>query len=96
MLLSVLTIYLAGINLLTCGTFGLDKYRAIKGKWRIPERTLFLLAAAGGSAGALTGMFVFHHKTQKPKFTIGIPLILAIQCLLAVFLLQQVHLTVSL
>lgn len=82
MLNDIVLIYLAAVNLLAFGTFGLDKYRAVKGKWRVPERRLFLLAAAGGSAGALLGMYVFHHKTQKPKFTIGIPLILAAQLLI--------------
>lgn len=89
MLFYIILLYLAAINLFALGAFGIDKYRAVKGKWRIPECTLFLLAAAGGSAGALLGMFIFHHKTQKPKFTIGIPLILAVQCLAAVLLLQQ-------
>lgn len=89
MLFYIILLYLAAINLFALGAFGIDKYRAVKGKWRIPERTLFLLAAAGGSAGALLGMFIFHHKTQKPKFTIGIPLILAVQCIAAVLLLQQ-------
>lgn len=88
MLFYILLIYLTVINLFALGAFGLDKRRAVRGRWRIPERTLFLLAAAGGSTGALLGMFLFHHKTQKPRFTIGIPLILAVQLLAAVMLLQ--------
>lgn len=50
-----------------------DKQKAKKGKWRIPERTLLLTAAVGGSLGATLGMYVFHHKTRKPKFYITLP-----------------------
>ena len=56
-----LTYYLAVINFLTWVIYGLDKGRAKAGKWRIPERTLLILAAAGGSAGALAGMPMFRH-----------------------------------
>lgn len=57
----------------------IDKRRAIFRQWRIRENTLLLLALFGGSFGILLGMIVFHHKTQKPKFFIGIPLILIFQ-----------------
>lgn len=83
-------VYLALVNLAAFAAFGLDKYYAIKNRWRISERRLFLLAFLGGAAGALLGMFVFHHKIRKARFTIGIPLILAIYCLLGLLLLGRV------
>lgn len=72
-------LYLLAVNLLAFAAFGLDKRRAVRGKWRIPERTLLLLAAFGGSIGALLGMRLFHHKTRKKKFAAGIPAILFLQ-----------------
>ena len=57
----------------------IDKRKAQKGAWRIPEATLLTIAAIGGSMGALLGMYHFHHKTKHPKFTVGIPLILVAQ-----------------
>lgn len=72
-------LYLIIINLIAFLAFGIDKYKAIHKKWRIPERDLFLLALLGGSLGALCGMFLFHHKTRKTAFRIGIPLILIIE-----------------
>ncbi len=62
---------------------GLDKRRAKAGQRRIPEATLLLTALLGGSPGSLLGMMTFHHKTQKLKFRIGIPLILLAQLALA-------------
>lgn len=82
-----LGVYFLAMNILTFGVFGVDKYKAIKKKYRIPEKTLFLLAAMGGSAGALAGMFVFRHKTRKWYFRIGIPCILAVQVLLLIYLI---------
>lgn len=64
----------------------LDKYKARKNLWRIPEATLMTIAALGGSLGSLLGMYTVRHKTRHPKFTIGIPLILALQITAAVFL----------
>lgn len=78
--------YLIGINILAFVVFGIDKYKAIKKKFRVPEKTLFLLAVIGGSIGALAGMFVFRHKTRKWYFRIGIPVILGVQILLLVYL----------
>ena len=79
--------YLIGVNLLTFLVFGLDKLKARQGKWRIPEATLIWLSIAGGSAGALLGMYLFRHKTQKRKFTLGIPVILIVQVVLVYFLI---------
>ena len=64
-----------------------DKWKAKKNRWRIRESTLLIVAALGGSIGSLAGMYLFRHKTQHLKFTLGIPLILAAQCLIAVVLM---------
>ena len=79
--------YLLAINILTFVVFGVDKYKAIKKQYRVPEETLFLLAVMGGSAGALAGMFMFRHKTRKWYFRIGIPCIWAVQILLLIYLI---------
>ena len=82
MFTKVLLCYAIGCNVLSFLLFGIDKYRAVKKKWRISERTLLIIALIGGSLGALFGMFSFHHKTQKYKFSIGIPLILILHIFL--------------
>lgn len=63
-----------------------DKLKAKRGAWRIPEKTLLGVAAAGGSIGSLIGMYTFRHKTKHLKFTLGIPLILAVQIGLVIWL----------
>ena len=83
---TVLLVWLAVINLLTFIVYGADKRRARKGKWRVPEKTLFLLPLLGGSIGALLGMRVFHHKTKHWSFVWGIPAILLAQIALAVWI----------
>ena len=83
---TVLLVCLAVINLLTFIVYGADKRRARKGKWRVPEKTLFLLPLLGGSIGALLGMRVFHHKTKHWYFVWGIPAILLAQIALAVWI----------
>ncbi|MBQ6353259.1 MAG: DUF1294 domain-containing protein [Mogibacterium sp.] len=77
--LSLATLYLAAINLVAFAAFGIDKRRARIGAWRIPEKTLLLLAVLGGSVGAWLGMTTFHHKTRKPLFSVGVPVILLLQ-----------------
>lgn len=84
MSLEAIVIYLAAINVITFIMFGADKARAAKGRWRISESALILAALLGGSTGALAGMRIFHHKTKHRKFTIGIPVILALQIILMV------------
>ena len=74
--------YLAVINTITFMVYGIDKLKAKKSVWRIPEATLLLLAVIGGSIGAWCGVKVWHHKTMHKKFKYGIPLILAIQTVL--------------
>lgn len=78
-------LYLLGINLAAFLIYGADKWKARSGRWRVPEKTLFVLALLGGSIGALTGMKFFHHKTRKWYFRFGIPAILIAQ--LAIFFL---------
>lgn len=80
--MSFLMYYLAVINFLTWVIYGLDKGRAKAGKWRIPERTLILLAVIGGSAGALAGMLMFRHKTRKAKFVVSVPVLLVVHCVI--------------
>ena len=70
------------INLTAFVLFGIDKRKAVKKKWRIPEATLLTVAALGGGAGALLGMYTFHHKTRKPKFYLGVPALLVTELVL--------------
>ena len=74
-----LTAYCLLISLIAITATLLDKYRARRHKWRIPEATLLLLSALGGSAAMLITMRLIHHKTRKKKFMIGIPVILILQ-----------------
>ena len=83
---SCLAYYLLGINAVAFIMYGIDKYKAKKAKWRIPEATLLLLAVLGGSIGAWMGMKVWHHKTKHKKFKYGIPAILLIQIALMAYL----------
>jgi uncharacterized membrane protein YsdA (DUF1294 family) len=76
-------LYLLLINAAGFLLMRIDKRKAIKNHWRIPERTLMLVAALGGSIGSLLGMYTFRHKTKHLKFTLGIPVILVLQLLLA-------------
>lgn len=73
--------YLLSASIFAFVLFGVDKERAKRNLWRIPERTLILSAVFGGAPGALAGMYFFHHKTRKLKFFAGIPVILVIQIL---------------
>ena len=77
----VILIYLEIVNLVAFLLMGIDKHRAKKGMRRIPEAALILSAVVGGGIGALAGMLLFRHKTRKPKFTVGIPVIMGMQIL---------------
>lgn len=77
-----LAVYLIAVSLISFALFGIDKQKAVHHAWRIPERVLILSAIAGGSIGALLGMGCFHHKTRKPLFSVGIPVILCLQVLI--------------
>ena len=77
--MKTIILYLIAINVVTFLVYGLDKWKAKRDAWRISETTLLLLAAAGGSVGALLGMQIFRHKTKHVKFTVGVPVILLVQ-----------------
>lgn len=85
--MKLLLYYLLIINAAGFLLMLVDKWKAKKNRWRIRESTLLIVAALGGSIGSLAGMYLFRHKTQHLKFTLGIPLILAAQCLIAVVLM---------
>ena len=74
----ILIIYFLAVNIAAFVTYGVDKSRAIRDKWRIPEATLIGLAIFGGAFGALLGMRVWHHKTRKWKFRILVPVFLVL------------------
>ena len=80
-------IYLLTINAAGFALMLIDKWKAKKNRWRIPEATLMTVAALGGSIGSLLGMYTVRHKTQHLEFTLGIPLILAVQIVAAVWIL---------
>lgn len=71
-----MTYYLLIINIITFISYGIDKYKSIKHKYRISENKLVILAIIGGPLGALLGMIIFHHKIKKKKFTILIPILM--------------------
>lgn len=80
-------IYFIIINLFTFFVMWIDKNRAKKGKWRVPENTLLLLVLLGGGVGGIAGMYLFRHKTQKAKFVIGFPTILICEIILIILLI---------
>lgn len=86
-----LLVYLLIINAAGFLLMLADKLKARQGAWRIPEKTLMGVAALGGSIGSLIAMNTFRHKTKHPKFTVGIPLILALQILAAVLILAKFY-----
>ena len=81
--------YLLAVNITSFLLYGIDKYKAKKGRWRISEATLLLMAVIGGSIGAWVGMRIWHHKTMHKKFKYGIPVIIIFQVALAVYLLTN-------
>lgn len=85
-LLKAVLVWLAVINLIAFTLMGLDKWKARRDAWRIPEKTLFLAALLGGALGGTVGMHLFHHKTRHWYFRFGFPVLLILQLLLAGFL----------
>lgn len=81
----IIVLYLVFINVLTFLLYGIDKWKAKRARWRIPESVLLGLAAVGGSVGAWLGMRVWRHKTQHKKFRYGVPAILLAQIVLLVW-----------
>ena len=88
MIANALLYYLIVINVVSFLVFGIDKWKAKQGSWRISEATLLILAVIGGSIGALLGMRVWHHKTMHKKFKYGLPLILLVQIALIYLILD--------
>jgi uncharacterized membrane protein YsdA (DUF1294 family) len=88
-MLRAILIYLLIINVVAFIAYGIDKYKAKHAKWRIPEATLLLLAAIGGSIGAWCGMKVWHHKTMHKKFKYGVPAIFILQVVLAIWIVNK-------
>jgi uncharacterized membrane protein YsdA (DUF1294 family) len=89
-MLAIISGILLTLNLLTFIIYGIDKFKAKKAKWRIPESTLLLLAVFGGSIGAWLGLQVWRHKTQHKKFYIGIPMILTLQVISTIYILTLI------
>ena len=85
----ILLIYLAVVNILTIIVFGVDKMNAKSNRQRVRIVTLLGLAFIGGSVGALIGMYVFHHKTKKAYFTVGVPLILLMQVVVLFYVMNM-------
>ena len=79
-------LYLLMINLIGFFMMWSDKRKAKKGKWRIPEQTLFIVTALGGGIGTIAGMYTFRHKTQKLKFTIGLPVVVILEIVAVIYM----------
>ena len=88
-LVTIIVFYLVFINIITFFLYGVDKWKAQRVRWRIPESVLLGMAAIGGSVGAWLGMQVWCHKTQHAKFRYGVPIILIAQVALMVWILYR-------
>ena len=84
--MQLILIYLLAIHVFALFLYGIDKWKAKRSKWSIPEMTLLSIAVIGGSVGAWIGMKVWHHKTMHKKFKYGIPLILFAQIAIVLFI----------
>ena len=78
-------LYFIIINVIGFLAMAIDKWKAKNNAWRIPENTLFSITVLGGGIGTIAGMYVFRHKTKKPKFTIGMPVILVLEIILVIY-----------
>lgn len=86
--MKLLALFLLIINAVGFALMLADKHKAKKNLWRIPESTLMLTAAIGGSLGILLGMHLARHKTKHPKFSIGVPVIFALQIVALILILH--------
>lgn len=84
-----IVIYFVVINLFGFFIMWLDKRKAKKGAWRIPEKTLFIITAIGGGIGTTAGMYAFRHKTQKVQFVIGFPFITILEIVTVVYFILR-------
>lgn len=82
-------IYFIAINIIGFLAMLIDKKKAERGSWRIPEKTLFIFTLLGGGIGTISGMYLFRHKTKKLKFTIGFPVILISEIALIIYWIMQ-------
>lgn len=87
----IIIAYLVIVNLAGLISMYIDKRRAIKNKWRIPEKTLFLIAIIGGSIGSISGMHLFRHKTKHWYFKYGMPAILICQVIIVILLFGKFY-----
>ena len=83
--------YLVIVNALGLAAMGLAKQKAIRNQWRIPEKTLFLISAIGGSIGTFLGMYLFRHKTKHWYFVVGMPAIMVIHAVLGWFVYNNMY-----
>ena len=86
--ITMLLSYFAAVNLIGFALMGIDKYKAKKRAFRIPEATLFIIAVIGGSIGSIIGMYAFRHKTRHRSFVYGMPFILFVQIALIIAVLN--------
>ena len=84
-----IVIYLIAINLITFFAMWLDKWKAKRGAWRIPEQTLISMVLLGGGIGGILGMYAFRHKTKKPRFYVGFPIILILEIIIAIYIIVR-------
>lgn len=93
--ITLLLSYFIAINIIGFALMGIDKYKAKKRAFRIPEATLFIVAIIGGSIGSIAGMYAFRHKTRHRSFVYGMPFILFVQiALIAVLLNAPIEISV--
>ena len=85
------TIYLIVLNIITFAAFGIDKFKAIYRRWRIPAYVLVTLSVIGGSLGGFIGMKVFQHKTRVPYFAYGLPIMLIIHTLIFLYVYINIY-----
>lgn len=90
MIIKALFIYFLIINFIGFAIMGFDKSKSKRDRWRISEKSLFIIAFLGGALGMLIGMKAFHHKTKKRKFQIGIPVLLALNIAAYIYLYTKV------